>query len=356
MPLVGGRGGPVLATPRFVPVTFADDPERPSIEAFMAAFGSGAYWSAVTAEYGVHAATAAPPIHETDAPGVSVDDAAVQDFLRARLDGTNAAYGTADPNAVYVLFYPPGTTLALDGIQSCTSFYGYHQELAVGAVRIAYAVVARCPSFFGATGFDAISAATAHELAEAATDPHPVSEPAFHVVAQEDAAWTILFGGSETADLCSQIAAPFVVDSGFTLPRMWSNTAARGGHDPCAPSADVYFAAAPVMPDTISVTFKGVVYAARGVRLPAGTARTVDVALFSDGPTGGPWTIAAIDDATVKGQASALEFSFDRTSGQNGDHVSMTVNRVPGTVGPLPFLVQSKLGDRVNFWAGVAGD
>ena len=79
-PEVVTYGGPVLHTPNFVPVFFAND-DAPTVAAltdFDATIGSSSFWAANTAEYGVGPATCAAPIGlAEDAPG-SIDDTAIQ--------------------------------------------------------------------------------------------------------------------------------------------------------------------------------------------------------------------------------------------------------------------------------------
>jgi len=86
----------------------------------------------------------------------------------------------------------------------------------------------------------------------------------------------------------------------------------RGLMRPACPSGEVYFNSALVPTD--NVIFQGE-FVTHGVKIPLGTSRTVEVDLYSDGPTSGPWTLAA--SATV----GELGLSFDVSSGVNGDKV-----------------------------------
>ena len=49
---------------------------------------------------------------------------------------------------------------------------------------------------------DRMTSTTTHELAEAATDPHFVTSPAYRCVDEAHAFWTELTGGSEVGRLC----------------------------------------------------------------------------------------------------------------------------------------------------------
>src|SRR5579872_4754010 len=53
MPQVVDQGGPVLAHPRVVVITFPGEDDVPIVENMASALGASAYWKAATAEYGV---------------------------------------------------------------------------------------------------------------------------------------------------------------------------------------------------------------------------------------------------------------------------------------------------------------
>ena len=61
-PRVVSRGGPVLASPKVIPIFFGSDPLQGRIEAFLRELASSTYWEAVTKEYGVGSLTIAPSV------------------------------------------------------------------------------------------------------------------------------------------------------------------------------------------------------------------------------------------------------------------------------------------------------
>jgi hypothetical protein len=82
-----------------------------------------------------------------------------------------------------------------------------------------------------------------------------------------------------------------------------------------------------------------------------GASATIPLRLFSDAPTSGPWTVSARPAA---GWAGELAFSFDRTSGADGDVLSMTVHVLgAGRYGREPFVVTSELGGVEETWIGL---
>jgi hypothetical protein len=177
--------------------------------------------------------------------------------------------------------------------------------------------------------------------------------------------WDVLGMGGEAGDLCQPegAAAYFTPpDVGNFVQRTWSNQLAAASHDPCAPDLVglPFFQSAPVLDET--VTFSSGLTAdvtTKGVTIPMGQSRTIEVDLFSDAPTGGPWTVTA-DDLVSKlfgryGVAKSLSFAWDRTQGTNGEklHLTITVTAASILGGAHAFVVTSTLGDRTYEWPGM---
>jgi hypothetical protein len=121
------------------------------------------------------------------------------------------------------------------------------------------------------------------------------------------------------------------------------------------PAGEVYFNSAPVMTDPVILGIGSSV----GLQIPVGQSKTIPVELYSDGPTSGPWTLSAIDVASVYNmETEALGVAFDKTSGQNGDVVLMTITAMasdPLYGGDL-FILVSTLGNTKNVWTGAVGN
>jgi hypothetical protein len=97
--------------------------------------------------------------------------------------------------------------------------------------------------------------------------------------------------------------------------------------------------------------------------IPVGSSKTVDVDLYSDAPTPGPWTVSAQDlTSTLADAGPALSFSFDKTQGQNGDKIHLTINALSASpLGVAPFQIVSELGapdagGARTTWVGVVGN
>ena len=212
-----------------------------------------------------------------------------------------------------------------------------------------------------------------HEWIEAATDPLLTSGGTFTLTGGPNAAfyapdgdhqvWSLL-GGGEAGDLCEPEypQSNFTpVDIGHSVQRTWSNASAAASHDPCVPAPTApFFDSAPVLDETVTFTsgFTGTV-TTKGVTIPIGQSKTIEVDLFSDGDTGGPWTVEALDVLSTYygsyGLAQTLDFAWDQTSGQNGDKLALTitVSKASPLGGAHAFMIVSKRSGRVAVWPGL---
>jgi hypothetical protein len=114
-------------------------------------------------------------------------------------------------------------------------------------------------------------------------------------------------------------------------------------------TGDVGFYAAPVLPDTVMLNGMSM----HGVKIATNASADVEIDLFSDGPTTGPWTIKAIDLPQFQGGASRFTFAFDKTTGQNGDKAKLTITPTVALPQGGVFVIQSKLGTSTSYWAGL---
>jgi hypothetical protein len=143
----------------------------------------------------------------TPAPGKTVDDSAIQQFLQQQISAGILPATTA--NTLYFVFLPPGVTVTQGCSASCQVFCGYHDAI---NNNIFYAVMpypgcAGCLG--GAAAFDALTSTTSHELCEAITDPIPGQ------------GWYDDNNG-EIGDICAWQTRTL---GGFTIQLEWSNKA-----------------------------------------------------------------------------------------------------------------------------------
>ncbi len=374
-PQVVTIGGPVLTTPKVQPVFFPGFSFATQMTDFASKIGASSYWAPLT-EYKVGALVSAAPITLTnaDTPPAQLTDAQIQDWLRTRWDGTHPEFGTApDSNAVYTLYYPTSTTIYLSGgptgdggvpdgggnfggSKSCSSFGGYHSNIVVGQAEVAYAVIPQCPTFGNLTGVDVVSSTSSHELSEAATDPFPQTQAAYTQVDDNHLEWMFFLGGGEIGDMCAQFPTSFYVPTDFkyVVQRNWSNAAAKAGHDPCvpAPPSPAYFNTMPVFADSIATHNA----TTKGIDVPVGQSKTLELDLFSDNGEPGPWTVSA--QVIARNGTAPVTLTFDQTTGQNGDKLNLTVQSTGALTSSsktAALVITSTLGARENLWIGLLG-
>jgi len=361
-PVLVSAGGPVLTAPRTQPIFWSTDAAiQAKIEDFDAKLGEYDYWGIATAEYGVGYIHGLPSIVTSD-PVPTTNDALVA-WLAQKLDGTHTAEGwpaTVDPQTIYSVFLPPGAVLHDPSGDSCQAYGAFHDE-AMGAhgESIVYALMPRCN--YGGAPIDDLTASYSHELIEAATDPLVETDLAYGDPDPDN----YVMGytpGAETGDYCEYLDSAYIRMEGYVVQRTWSNKASLAGHDPCvpAPKDSAYIAAVPmyIAQAPIDDVYTGAKLMTRGAPVAVGQSTTLEVQLISDEPTQ-PFTVAAQD---ISG--GELAFSWDATTGKNGDVLHLTVTRKKA--GSLPgseFMLQASEGTgttaskaAVSQWWGYIGN
>ncbi len=334
MPLVDYNGGRILINPSIVTVTFASDNATTvgRVQELDDTIATGDYWTAITSEYcdstkacigkgtnGGHVVIQTPPASSyTDSSQGAASS--LQDFIKLHVsgDGTDPDAGgfapdfpTPDDNTLYVIYFPPGVQITLDGEIGCQqSWLAYHNTVVVPHTNTLpsatpYAIIPRCGTKESTT-----TESASHEIAEATTDPDiGLGSLAYYMVKNQ--LWAS--GGGEVGDLCT--GKNTIIGDNFTVQRMWSNKSAAAGNDPCVPIPDgeIYFNSAPRQSKII---------------LPkVGSTAVVDIDGYSTAPTP-PWTVNAVDYGAFQSGTNSLSFAFDSTSLQNGGHIQLTVTLV----------------------------
>jgi hypothetical protein len=344
-------GGPVLAHPRVQPVFFSRDPHIATMTDFLSQLGASNVWTQSTSEYGVGPETMAQPIIVTDPPPAATTSNDIASWITSNISGTSPAWGAADTNTVYMLFYPSTTNVTLiygsTSMASCTGFHGFHDQTTSPAGAVAYAVIAECPT----DTQDFLTGVTSHESYEAATDPFPEVEPAWMLPDDDHLAWALV-AGSEVSDMCFMGGMAKV--GPYTTFSSWSNASLAAGGPPCVPpiGSEPYFNSAPVLGDDITIDLNGYPLKNKGLKAAVGESKTIELDLFSSAKTSGPWTVEADDTATLlTGAPSRFDFAFDRTSGVNGEKLHLTVTPKAALAGGGGFFaIVSVLGAERSFW------
>jgi hypothetical protein len=359
VPQVQNQGGPVLAHPVLVTVTWSVDPNAGFFESFGDGLGSTKYWSNVETEYGVGSASSGPTNHVrlTTAPPTSMSDADVVALISA--NAGSAGWPAPTANTMYVVYLPPGAELLLGGEDACQSVGAYHDGFVLDGQNVAYAAVPQCE---GGTGTVTLSAS--HEIGEGSADPYPEVNPAFLGFDNAHLAWDVFQEfQDEVADACEFYPSSEYMDMepgfAFTVQRLWSNQSAAAGHNPCIPSdTPTYFNTTLLSPENITVDMHEQMgpsnFATQGVHIAVGETKTFQLGYYSDGPTTGPWTIIAHDGNPVVPSTSTgshLTIAIDKTTGQNGDiaNVTITVNSI-GDMNSELLTIESRLGVLPSHW------
>jgi len=381
--LTNAAGGPVLKTPTIYLVLYPGNANQAALATYAQRVGASTYWPATTKEYGVGALSyAGTTVLTGETPPAAITSAEIQTWIGQKIQ--SGAFGTPDPQGIYTIVYPATTTIQQPNpvnpffgpVYGCTNFLGFHDNVAVTltdagtAMSFAYAVLATCTS-----SLDDLTEVMSHEWVEASTDPQVTAtgvfslsggpNAAYYSVDSDHVVWNVLSSGGEAGDLC-QPERPEAIytpaDVGNAVQRTWSNQLAAASHDPCAPDLAglPFFDSAPVLTETVTFTssLTGSI-TTKGVTIPVGQSRTIEVDLFSDGPTSGPWTVTADDllnrDYASYGLTKTLSFQWDRTQGTNGDklHLTITVTGASFLGGAHAFVITSTMGTRRYQWPGV---
>lgn len=342
VPQIVDLGGTKLHSPRIRPVYFAGDSDATQIDDALTQWLATTF-AAQTAEYGFGAATLDPIVLTETAPATATDTS-VTTWLTAKLDGTHAEFGAVDPqtlaNELFLVMYPATTsvTFGRGALKLCRDYDAYHDDTGSPAP---FGVVARCGNLSKTIDVSEVTALNA------VGNPRPSVRGGWQSYDADHQAFYYAFG-DELGNPCFLSEPSAQLDGGASVGRAWSNAAMRGYHDPCLPApSGPYFAAVPVMNDAITISVSSP--KTKGVKIAAGQSKTIELQMISDGPTGGPWTVSA---TSVWG-ANDLSFAFDRTSGQNGERLHLTITA--NTANAALFVITSSLGGRQTKWAGAVG-
>jgi hypothetical protein len=239
-PQVPDHGGHVLTSPQLITVTFAGYEYEQEMQAYGDFIVASQWLTTVGADYGVGAgAHLAKVVLQDPLPTTAVSDSDVAGFLLQKVaQGTLPAPPDRASNYVYVIYYPRTVTLLLQGQKSCQAFAGFHDEASNEMFQLAYVALPTCTTQFSSlSDAQSTQVSMSHEFIEAATNAYPESAPAF-IINDPNSAWNFVPG--EVADLCVRKGWR---EGTHYAQRVWSNTAAAAGKDPCAPlpRGEIYF-------------------------------------------------------------------------------------------------------------------
>ena len=227
-------GGPVISTTKVVVVLWG--PKVPKgttsiVKPFFKALTNSTYVDQMSqySTVGITGVNGDPGTNQTIARGgfrgkfvitpvnknTNLTDADVQTELEGQISAKNLP--KADLNTLYMIYFPAGIVITLDGLRSCASFGAYHEAVSsnVTPKNIFYGVMPDC-------GYNPaqMTSVSSHEFAEATTDaiPTPGSNPAF------PQAWNTS-DGYEIGDLCESSQGKLTAGGQtFTVQQVFLNT------------------------------------------------------------------------------------------------------------------------------------
>lgn len=350
-PQIVNYGGASIQDATILPIIFPMYPYATDVAGLASALKQAGYWD-MLAEYGVGSVTAGGPINLTEQAPTTIDDSQIRSWLTGKLIGDAATFGPPSSSTVYTIFYPASTTVA----SGCQPYHGSFQNPEDLNLNITYVVVPLCNGGGNNVEDDTIESLTG-VWTSALTNPILGSGYDFfdlnHVV------WEYV-AGDEVGTACSGLEEANAVYTppsvGHPVSKVWSNAAASAGHDPCVPATPgtAYFNSATVLPDTFDWPLGNAQTTGmtQGVHIPSGQSKTIEIDLFSDAPTSGPWTVSA-SEVDIGFGTGALKLSLDRTSGKNGDVLHLTIAASPDAdAGQMweVFKVTSTLGATTTTW------
>jgi len=312
LPQVTFHGGAVVRNPRVITVTFKNYFFTPDVQAFAAWLPTTKWLSAWGGDYGIKSVTAGGSVViPTAPPATDLSTFDAQPYLLSKIgDHTLPKPKNGDVFA----FYMPGQT-------GC-NLNGGHGQLGYPGVQAEFLLMYDCSQSTSANPdqLATLESTMSHELAEAVTDDYGAwneDDPLVNTVA-----------GGEIADMCAFFTTTTQVSANaFTFQRIWSNTAAAAGQNPCVPvpSSDViyYSVTTPQRTRTVSASKSTKTYTfpitgwCTAARSPWGVAVH---------PQTGPSTFDAMAALSVSeinnGQTAALSMTVPANTPSGGDSVN----------------------------------
>ena len=265
-PQIPNQGGPRMAHPQIVPITFADDPNRATIESFSKWIVGSTWMTTVGADYGFGSATVLGNVERTENAPDAVSLDGIESFISAGIaDKSIPEPAGGDLSSVfYMVYYPVHTTITAvdqstgESSTSCVDFLAWHDYSQHATTPFAFTFIPTCVGGTpGLTDLESVESSASHELAEASSDPSWFKNPAFIIPKASTTPWVLT--GGENGDMCSWEPAQWR-EGGFVAQRIWSNSAAltTPSGDPCVPAIanDVYYNVS-TTPDTFWMSAPG---------------------------------------------------------------------------------------------------
>jgi hypothetical protein len=342
-PQVTNYGGEVIHAPEIWTVVWQGDEDLGAkVNKFSGWMVQSDYWTQSLAEYDIHAGVAKGVVVLPSAAPATIDDSAFKNLVKSVIAGLPEPVNS---NSIISFIIPVKTQSTMQGGQGCVDYGGYHSQtrtVAGGSTSIPYLVNLQCTEGSKSL-FDLLTEVISHEVAEAASDPYPFTQPGW----TND---TVLVGG-EIGDLCVELTTSYQAtfndaDAGaseehYVVQRLYSQQAAASGKsDPCVPAPMTpYFNVALVPTDT-------------NIKLDAASgmgSAVIQVQPFAYGDVGEiTWTL--FGTGMVTGLTVAPKMGITHA----GETIRVDVSATTKAKGQqLPLVVEAKSADgTINEWFG----
>lgn len=218
-------GGHLLAKARYTNIywgaywtTAAGRDDARYYDAFMAQMATSARFHSGLVEYStddfkIGPGTFTGSVVVASDPAHSTSDSAIDDFIETQIDAGKVPSPAGD--AVYNVFFPPGTEVTNWNQKSYTDFCGYHEASLTtrgnGKLRRIVLPYPDHNCWFTSSIRGNTTVTLSHEMAESITDPD---------TAILSVGWTGLSAEGEIGDLCHGTSVEM---DGFVIQQEWSN-------------------------------------------------------------------------------------------------------------------------------------
>jgi hypothetical protein len=261
---------------KLVTIVTLGDEYASQLFAFDDALIADPWWSATSAGYGL-----GTPVSGGHLTGPAISNNVDSSTMLSYIEQVVASGPAPNGNTLYLLYLPDGIQVT-DEPNLCGAHNSYPDSSTT--IGDGWAWVGRANPYCPTPVENALQNVTrvaAHEILEGATDPtgqgYLLNPGGLPGQPWNSSVWeAIQTGWVEVGDLCNYTR--IVEADGYDYQRIWSNTAAAAGGDPCAPAVSApYF--------NVSTSYDW-------YSLPAGTSGGLPIIGWTTG-TRGPWLLYA---------------------------------------------------------------
>lgn len=298
-----------ITNPIIIPVFFPGTVDQSITVSYLQKVISNPSWIDLN-QYGVGVATIGAPVVLTQNPPANMTTSQINTFVASNA----ASWAPLRGSEVFILYFPTSTTI------TDNPGAGYHTMTSV-TLPVAYAVIP-----YVSLQQDAYL--QYHELIEAVTDPYMKG---YYYLDRDFTSINALQVGTEIGDMCLFTDFFYSNDVNQYTRSFWSNSNIAAGKPPCAmPTNSVQmFGAVPTMSiqvkDPFPIPNPSATNTTGAIQIAPGKSVTIPVKLFSYSALPAPMALTVSQTNINATKSNVASFSFDKTTGINGDTVNLTI-------------------------------